>query len=179
MKEKRWKRFLLRFQIKFAGNDKYIEILRKRGMKIGSGCFVDKTAVVGGEPYLITVGNEVRITRDVKFITHDGGLWVPRRMGLCAPDANRFGRINIGNNVNIGWGAMILPGVTIGDNCVIGCGAVVTKDIPSGSVAVGVPARVIESVEEYVQKNKDRLCNTKNLSDNEKKKYLLEHLDDL
>lgn len=175
----RWKRLLSKARMKFAGNDEYIRMLRESGMKIGSGCFVDKTAVVGGEPYLIEIGNDVRITKDVKFITHDGGLWVPRRMGLCDPDADRFGQIKIGNNVNIGWGTVIMPGVTIGDNCVVGCGAVVTRDIPSGSVAAGVPARVIETVEEYAAKNQDKLCNTKNLSAGEKKKYLLEHLEDL
>lgn len=43
-----------------------------------------------------------------------------------------------------------MPGVTIGANCVIGCGSVVTHDIPDNSVAAGVPARVIKSVDEYL-----------------------------
>ena len=54
--------------------------------------------------------------------------------------------VKIRDNVWIGSNAVILPGVTIGENTVIGAGAVVTKDIPSGSVAVGVPARVIKSM---------------------------------
>lgn len=49
----------------------------------------------------------------------------------------------IGNNVWIGGGAILLPGVTIGDNVVIGAGSVVTKDIPSNSVALGNPCRVV------------------------------------
>ena len=49
----------------------------------------------------------------------------------------------IGNNVWIGGGAIICPGVTIGDRCVIGAGSVVTKDIPDDRVAVGNPARVV------------------------------------
>ena len=52
-------------------------------------------------------------------------------------------RITIGNNVWIGGGAILLPGVTIGDNVVIGAGSVVTHDIPSDSVAVGSPCRVV------------------------------------
>jgi serine acetyltransferase len=68
---------------------------------------------------------------------------------------------------------MILPGVSIGQNCVIGCGAVVTKDIPDNSVAVGVPAKVIETIEEYYLKNKERCLFTKNLSPEEKKAFLL------
>ncbi|MEG2632990.1 MAG: DapH/DapD/GlmU-related protein, partial [Oscillospiraceae bacterium] len=51
--------------------------------------------------------------------------------------------VHIGNNVWIGGGAIILPGVTIGDNAVIGAGSVVTKDIPSNTVAVGNPCRVL------------------------------------
>lgn len=49
----------------------------------------------------------------------------------------------IGNNVWIGGGAIIMPGVTIGDNVVIGAGSVVTKDIPDNSVAYGSPYRVV------------------------------------
>ena len=52
--------------------------------------------------------------------------------------------MTIGNNVWIGGSVTILPGVTIGDNVTIGAGSVVTKDIPSGTVAVGNPCRVIK-----------------------------------
>lgn len=51
--------------------------------------------------------------------------------------------VTIGNNVWIGGGAILLPGVTIGDNVAIGAGSVVTKDIPSNSVALGNPCRVV------------------------------------
>lgn len=54
--------------------------------------------------------------------------------------------ITIGNDCWIGGGAIILPGVTIGDRCVIGAGSVVTKDIPSDSLAVGNPAKVIRKI---------------------------------
>lgn len=54
--------------------------------------------------------------------------------------------IKIGNNVWIGGGAVIFPGVTIGNNVTIGSGSVVTKDIPENTVAVGNPCKVIRSV---------------------------------
>ena len=54
--------------------------------------------------------------------------------------------INIGDNVWIGANVCILPGVTIGNNVVIGAGSVVNKDIPSNSVAVGVPCKVIKTI---------------------------------
>lgn len=55
--------------------------------------------------------------------------------------------IKVGNNVWIGGNVVVLPGVTIGDNVVIGAGSVVNKDIPSNSVAVGNPCKVIKSLE--------------------------------
>jgi galactoside O-acetyltransferase len=54
--------------------------------------------------------------------------------------------ITIGNDVWIGAGVSVLPGVTIGDNCVIGAGSVVTKDIPANSVAAGNPCKVIKLI---------------------------------
>ena len=54
--------------------------------------------------------------------------------------------VRIGNNVWIGAGAVVLPGVTIGDDSVIGAGSIVTKDIPAGVVAVGNPCRVLRPI---------------------------------
>lgn len=56
--------------------------------------------------------------------------------------------IKIGNNVWIGGSATILPGVTIGDNVTIGAGSVVVKDVPSGVVVAGNPARIVKKIEE-------------------------------
>lgn len=122
---------------------------------------------------MITIGNHVRITKGVKFITHDGGLWVPRELGMVDKYADKFGRIKIGDNTNIGWNAIIMPGVEIGRNCIVGCGAVVTKNVPENSVVAGVPARVIETVQQYAVKNKAICLLTKNLSAIEKREYLL------
>lgn len=60
--------------------------------------------------------------------------------------------ICVGNNVWIGAGVCVMPGVTIGDDTVIGAGSVVTKDIPSGVVAVGNPCRVLRKIEENCEK---------------------------
>jgi acetyltransferase-like isoleucine patch superfamily enzyme len=60
-----------------------------------------------------------------------------------------FGAIRVGNNVFLGFGALILPGVTIGNNVVVGAGSVVTKDVPDNVIVAGVPARVICPIEEY------------------------------
>ena len=55
--------------------------------------------------------------------------------------------VTIGNSVWIGGSAVILPGVTIGDNSVVGAGAVVTRDVPSGVVVAGNPARIIKHID--------------------------------
>jgi len=65
--------------------------------------------------------------------------------------------IRIGNNVFIGWGSIVLPGITIGDNVVIGAGSVVIKDIPSDSVAAGNPAKVIKPINEYIAAYQEKL----------------------
>lgn len=59
--------------------------------------------------------------------------------------------ITIGNHVFVGANSVILPGVTIGDNVVIGAGSIVLKDIPSNSIAVGNPCKVIKEKESYIQ----------------------------
>ena len=64
----------------------------------------------------------------------------------------KSGAPKIGNNVILFSGAKVIGGVTIGDNCVVGAGAVVTKDVPSGCVVAGVPARVVSQKGEEITK---------------------------
>ncbi|MDO4893230.1 MAG: DapH/DapD/GlmU-related protein [Eubacteriales bacterium] len=85
-----------------------------------------------------------------------------------------FGTIEIGNNVFIGMNTIVLPGVKIGNNVVIGAGSIVSKDIPNNSVACGIPARVIETLDEYYCKNKDKMELTKNMTKEKKRDYLLD-----
>ncbi len=119
---------------------------RLMGVQIGTDCRIETMNWFGSETELIRVGNHVTIAQRVICLTHDGGVWVFREKH---PDIDLIAPITIGNNVFIGNSAIILPGVTIGDNCVIAAGAVVTRDVPSGHVVAGVPARCIKTVEEY------------------------------
>lgn len=90
-------------------------------------------------------------------------------------------RIKVGSNCFIGHGVSVLGGVTIGDNVIIGTMSVVTKNIPSGSVAAGMPARVICTLEEYYKKNLSRgvFYPTPTMSAEEKKNYLINHVPQL
>jgi acetyltransferase-like isoleucine patch superfamily enzyme len=125
--------------------------LAAMGVQVGENCRIYgiPEEVFGSEPYLCRLGDHVSITSGVRFVSHDGGVWVFRHL---FPDLDVFGPITVGNNVFIGINAVIMPGVTIGDNVVIGSGAVVTRDIPSNSVAAGVPARVVRSLDDYLAK---------------------------
>ncbi|MBD5097517.1 MAG: acyltransferase [Lachnospiraceae bacterium] len=152
-----------------------VKYYRRLGMKIGNKCEL-RSSNFGSEPYLITIGNHVRINAGVHFITHDGGTWVLRNNNKIenSSELTLFGRIIVKDNVHIGTNAIIMPGVTVGNNCIIGCGAIVTKDIPDNSVAAGVPARVIETIDEYIEKNKQKFSYTKSMNKEQLKKYLIE-----
>lgn len=88
----------------------------------------------------------------VTFINHDITCMMFNYMDKEHHYKIRQGEITIGNNVFIGAGSRILYDVTIGDNVIIGAGSLVNKDIPSGTVAAGVPCKVIGSFEEYQHK---------------------------
>lgn len=145
------------------------DIAKKIGVKCGSACRIldDPTKVFGSEPYLISLGDHVEITNGTRIITHDGGMWVHRKYHEYK-NVDYFRPVKIGNNVFIGVNSIILPGVTIGDNVVIGAGSVVTRDIPSNTVAAGIPARSIKSLEEYLVKAKEFGVATNGMSANEK-----------
>ena len=149
-----------------------VKFWRDLGATIGNRCEIYPSVSLGSEPYLITIGDHVRISAETSFFTHDGGCWVLREQYEELSDVDKFAPIVIGNNVHIGVKCLIMPGVTIGDNCIIGAGAVVTKDVPANSIAVGVPARVIETVEEYKEKNSSKFVHTKGMSFAKKREYL-------
>lgn len=96
----------------------------------------------------ITIGHNVLLASKVYISDHSHGEITSDALEL--PPTKRpihsKGEIHIGNNVWIGEGAMILPGVTIGDNAIIGAGSIVTKSVPANSVAAGNPARIIKTL---------------------------------
>lgn len=91
----------------------------------------------------VKFGDNVFVAPNCGFYTAEHPLnYIERNKGL-----EYAKRITVGNNVWIGGNTVVLAGVTIGDNVVIGAGSVVNKDIPSNSVAVGVPCHVIKKLE--------------------------------
>ena len=126
----------------------------------------------GTEPWIITLGKNVHITDGVKFITHDGGTLLYRHL---VPDLEITKPIIVGDNVYIGNNVIILPGVTIGSDVVIGAGAIVSRDIPDHSVAVGVPARVVKTTEDYFEKLKRESLHLGHLKGQEKDRALMKY----
>lgn len=100
--------------------------------------------------WLIEIGDNVTIAPRAHILCHDAST-----KGFLG--YTKIGRVNIGSNVFIGAESVILPGVSIGSNVILGANSTVTHDIPDNSVAVGSPARVISSLEEYLQKERDRM----------------------
>jgi len=108
---------------------------------IGPGTFVNYDCVMlDGAP--ITIGAACQLAPRVQLLTATHPI---------DPEPRRFGweyarPIAIGRNVWLGAGAIVCPGVSIGSDTVVGAGAVVTRDLPSGVVAFGAPARVQRSI---------------------------------
>lgn len=164
---------LLNLRLKFVKSPvKRAHLIKKMSsITIGDKCEIYNNVSFGSEPYLIEIGNNVRVTSGVKFITHDGGVWVLRNNGM-AKNADIFRRIKLGDNIHIGMNAVIMPGVTIGSNVIVAVGAIVTKDIPSNTIVGGVPAKKIKTINEYFEKNKKNIDYTKHLNYTTKKAYL-------
>lgn len=106
------------------------------GANIGARCHLWAGATAG----TISIGRDVRLAPNCFLIASNYGLkpgvpFLKQRM--------EEGKIVIGDNVWVGAGVIVLPGVSIGDDAVIAAGAVVTADIPAGVIAGGVPAKVI------------------------------------
>lgn len=146
---------------------------RHIGVQIGKGCLI-ATRNWSSEPYLVSIGDNVAITRDVSIHTHGGGRVARYRY----PDFDIFGKVFIDDGAYIGVGAQIMPGVRIGKGALIAAGSVVTKSVPSGVVVGGNPAKILCSVEDYIEKNLQFNIGTKHMSLSEKKRILLALPDD-
>ncbi len=118
---------------------------------IGSNCYINFNMTLVDD-YEITIGDNCLFAPNV-MITTTGHAVDPelRKKGMYSFP------VRIGNNVWLGMGAIILPGVTIGDNSVIGAGSVVTHDIPANVIAMGSPCKVVREIgerdKEYYYRN--------------------------
>ena len=137
---------LLRRMLRHVGEDVVVRApfyCEYGEISIGDRTFVNVGAVVL-DVAPVTIGAHCQIATCVQLLTAthpaDPG---PRRAGWESAEP-----IGVGDNVWLGGGVIVLPGVTIGDDTVVGAGSVVTRDLPAGVVAVGNPARVLREIGE-------------------------------
>lgn len=103
-----------------------------------------------------------------------GGNVIRRKIA----DFDSFGKVVIKDWAYIGAHAQIMPGVTIGEGSIVAAGSVVTKSVPDGMVVGGNPAKILCSVNDYLQRNSKYNLKTKGKSIKDKKRYLLSLSDD-
>lgn len=115
---------------------------------MGEECSI-QTNVVFTDPAYARLGNNVRLSGCILF-GHDGSVnMLNRAYGL---KLDRVGKIDLRDHVFIGHGAIVLPGVTIGPRALVAAGAVVTRDVPENSVVAGIPAKVVCTLDEHVER---------------------------
>ncbi len=129
-----------------------LEKLVRRGLVVGTG-FTKMGGVIIDPSHCwhITIGDNVTLAPRVHILAHDASTKV-------FLNYTRVENTAIGDNVFVGAGTIVLPGVTIGNNVVIGAGSVVSQDIPDDSLAVGNPARVVKSLSAFLEENKRKMA---------------------
>lgn len=150
-KQRRLRKIYRKIYALIIGKMRPIKYAQKIGVNFKKPSSVKIYGKIGWstEPWLITIGGNVHLTNNVRFVSHDGGTLLFRHL---VPDLEITKPITIGDDVYIGNNVLIMPGVNIGNKVIIGAGAVVTRDIPDNSVAVGIPARIIKTADEYFEK---------------------------
>jgi maltose O-acetyltransferase len=121
----------------------------RRGLKVGARPKLHHPfSLDPSHCWLIEIGDDVEFAREVHVLAHDASTkhW----LGYA-----RIGRVRIGDRVFVGHGTVILPGATIGSDAVIGAGSVVKGNIPTGSVVAGNPARVISTLDDYLDRQRE------------------------
>ena len=144
--------WLAKIQCKLTKSHKpMIEYYRRGGVKIGENCLICSD-ILTREPYLIEIGDNVTVSTNVTFVTHDNSVKLLHLQG-----SDLFGRIVIGSDCFIGENATLLYGVTLPDQTIVAAGSVVTKSFSeSRTVLGGNPAHVIGTWDEFAEKAKDK-----------------------
>ena len=133
--------------------------LRRRGASIGENVdILDNCIIDPDHCFHIKIGNNVTFAPNVHVLAHDAST--KKFIGYT-----KVKNTTIGNNVFVGAGSLILPGVKVGDNVIIAAGSVVTKDIPDDTVFGGNPAKQISTTSSYLEKMQESMIPENTFSD--------------
>ena len=132
----------------------YAAFLKRHGgfHAIGINCYISPNATIT-EPAYVHIGNNVRLS-ECSIFGHDGAVNMVNRAFSLKLDS--VGKVEIRDNVYIGHGCIVQPGVTIGPNVIVCAGSVVNRDVPEGMIVAGVPAKPVSTLAMYVQMLKVR-----------------------
>ena len=147
----------LKFFPQFTKSDDLVRNLKKKGVAIGKGTKFYSPYTISLDvqrPWMLSIGEYCKITAGCVILVHDYSRSVIRRSHNVI--LGEAGKTVIGNNVFIGMNSIILMGTHIGNNCIVGAGSVVKGTFPDNSVIAGNPAKVVCSLDEYVEKRKSR-----------------------
>ena len=129
-----------------------------------------------GDPYLISIEDNVSVAAGVRFINHDISCYnVARYLQRPENEFDSVGPIILRENCFIGAYSILMPNSSVGKNSIVASGSIVTKHIPDGEVWGGTPAKFIMTIEEYAQKLEQKCSkypwmNKKNISLDELKR---------
>jgi len=133
--------------------------LRRRGASIGENVdILDNCIIDPDHCFHIKIGNNVTFAPNVHVLAHDAST--KKFIGYT-----KVKNTTIGNNVFVGAGSLILPGVQVGDNVIIAAGSVVITDVPDDTVFGGNPAQQISTTSSYLEKMKESMNNNNTFSD--------------
>ena len=120
------------------------------GLKLGKNVTIMPGAYIDAKyPYLISIGDNCSLSNGVTILAHDATTY------KFTNGYTRLGKVEIKDNCFFGTNAIILPGVTIGPNVLIAAGSLVNKNIPPNSCVAGVPARIYQRFDEYIEQHKE------------------------
>jgi acetyltransferase-like isoleucine patch superfamily enzyme len=130
--------------------EEYTRFLKLHGgfYAIGDHCSILPSTNIT-DPAYVKLGNNVHFS-NCTLIGHDGSIAMMNRAYNVALDS--VGRIEILDNVFVGYGAIVLPNITIGPDAIVAAGSVVTRNVAPGVIVAGVPARPIGKVKDLVAK---------------------------
>lgn len=147
---KHWRNRLYRL-IQLISSDPYrvAELWRKQGLEIGAGTCIYRDVVLDDGAGLIQIGEDCVLT-GCTILAHDAST--NRLLGLKYGEPSISQPVIIEDNCFIGYGSIILMGVTVGKGAIIGAGTVVTKNVELNCVVAGNPARVVCTTDELLKK---------------------------